>query len=298
MLTALNAGIIRGSVSAIAVLAVAVAGAIFTGSQIGSINSGVESLATASGTWLGSLADALPFGYAFGAGMVAAVNPCGFALLPAYLTLYLGDGSDGHETRGLPARLGSATAVSGVMTLGFVLVFGIGGVILTGASQVLARFLPVLGLAIGVALVILGGRMLSGDLIYANLGERIAGRLGARAQERGPRGYFAYGVAYAAASLSCALPIFLGVVAGAMASGGMVQATIQFVLYAMGMGAVIGLLTVSTAFVKYGVLSRARAVVPYVETASAALIMAAGGYVVYYWLTLGGLLHAVGLAGR
>ena len=40
--------------------------------------------------WLTELAAVLPFGFAFGVGMVAAVNPCGFAMLPAYLSLYLG----------------------------------------------------------------------------------------------------------------------------------------------------------------------------------------------------------------
>ncbi|MEV1144506.1 hypothetical protein AB0I76_12585, partial [Micromonospora sp. NPDC049799] len=34
-----------------------------------------------------------PYGLALGAGLLAAVNPCGFALLPAYLSmLVLGDG--------------------------------------------------------------------------------------------------------------------------------------------------------------------------------------------------------------
>jgi hypothetical protein len=37
--------------------------------------------------WLTELAAVLPFGFAFGVGMVAAVNPCGFAMLPAYLSL-------------------------------------------------------------------------------------------------------------------------------------------------------------------------------------------------------------------
>ena len=40
--------------------------------------------------FLSQLAVLLPVGYAFGAGMVSAVNPCGFAMLPVYLTLYLG----------------------------------------------------------------------------------------------------------------------------------------------------------------------------------------------------------------
>lgn len=35
--------------------------------------------------WISGLAAVLPFGFAFGAGMIAAVNLCGFAMLPAYL---------------------------------------------------------------------------------------------------------------------------------------------------------------------------------------------------------------------
>jgi len=31
-----------------------------------------------------------PLAFAFGAGMVATVNPCGFAMLPAYLSFFLG----------------------------------------------------------------------------------------------------------------------------------------------------------------------------------------------------------------
>ena len=54
---------------------------------------------------------------AFSAGMVAAVNPCGFALLPAYLAYYLGLESSGDAAA--PPRggeLGRSLAVSGAMT--------------------------------------------------------------------------------------------------------------------------------------------------------------------------------------
>ena len=55
-----------------------------------------------------------PFALAITAGMVATVNPCGFALLPAYLAAFVG-----LEDR--PGRLGSvgrALAVSAVLTAG------------------------------------------------------------------------------------------------------------------------------------------------------------------------------------
>ncbi len=287
-----------GAIAALAVVTAAVVGALATGPEVGSINGGVESLSAASGSWLGRLGGALPIGYAFGAGMVAAVNPCGFALLPAYIALYLGSAEGAPSRVDLLPRFGQAIAVSVVMTLGFILVFGVAGLILSAVSAALVQYLPWLGLCVGVLLAVMGGRMLAGAMVYTSLGEQIAGRLGGRAQERGPRGYFAYGLAYAAASLSCVLPIFLGVVAGAMAAGGIVAATIQFVLYALGMGTVIAILTVSSAFLKLGAVARARRLVRHVEPASAVLLLLAGGYIVYYWLTLGGILTTLGLAVR
>jgi len=58
----------------------------------------IYTLSQQASTWLGSVADLLPVGYAFGAGMVSTVNPCGFALLPAYLGLYLGTGTERYAS--------------------------------------------------------------------------------------------------------------------------------------------------------------------------------------------------------
>ena len=52
-------------------------------------------------------------GLAFGAGLVAALNPCGFALLPAYLTLVVRT----EQAGGLTA-VGRALAATVAMTLG------------------------------------------------------------------------------------------------------------------------------------------------------------------------------------
>jgi cytochrome c biogenesis protein CcdA len=229
--------------------------------------------------------------------MVAAVNPCGFALLPAYLAMYVGSGSR-VGTRGVGSRALQVLAVSGAMTAGFVLIFGAAGLLLGAASAVITPYLPWLGLTVGVFLVLMGGRMLGGALIYHTLGDRIANFFGATAQQRNPRGYFAYGLAYAAASLSCALPIFLAVVASALSSGGMLSATGQFLLYALGMGFVIMLLTAATAFFQQGIAARARPLARFVDPASAILLLFAGSYVVYYWLTLGGILASIGVATR
>ena len=43
---------------------------------------------------MAGLSTLLPVGYAFSAGMVASVNPCGFLLLPSYILYHLGNNDE------------------------------------------------------------------------------------------------------------------------------------------------------------------------------------------------------------
>ena len=68
-------------------LAIAFVGALAIGGgdSIDGINLFVETLSGNSGSFFGSLGIIAPLGFAFGAGVAAAFNPCGFAMLPAYM---------------------------------------------------------------------------------------------------------------------------------------------------------------------------------------------------------------------
>src|SRR5690625_991760 len=64
------------------------------------------------------------FAYAFTAGMVAPVNPCGFAMLPAYLGFFLGSDDASRDPLGAWLRgFSCGAAVSG----GFWLLFALAG---------------------------------------------------------------------------------------------------------------------------------------------------------------------------
>ena len=67
--------------------------------------------------WMNALAVLLPFGYSFGAGMVSTVNPCGFSLLPAYLSLYLGGHDDRPTSIHLLRKGGKALLIGTAVTL-------------------------------------------------------------------------------------------------------------------------------------------------------------------------------------
>jgi len=65
--------------------------------------------------------------------------------------------------------------------------------------------------------------------------------------------------------------------------------------FALGMGLVIAALTVSIALFKHAAVSRVRRALPYVGPVSAFLLLLAGAYIVYYWLTIGGILKTAGV---
>lgn len=236
--------------------------------------------------WLSVLSEALPFGFAFGAGMVAAVNPCGFAMLPAYLSLYLGAEEEDFEKRSAATRLLRALLVGVTVSLGFVLLFSLVGFVVSFGGVALLGAMPWVGTLIGTALVLLGLWMLAGRTLYAGAFERFAGRIG-NPKDMSLKGFFLFGLAYGIGSLSCTLPVFLMVIGTGIASGGLLSGVGQFLVFGLGMASVLVALTLALALFKQGLVTRLRKAMPYVRLASAALLVVAGAYVIYYWLSYG-----------
>ena len=272
-------------------LTVAILGAALTGDDnlTGGINGFIEGLSGGSSSRLGSIA---PLGiFAFAAGMVATVNPCGFAMLPAYLGLYLGSNDSRASSRNPVPRLAKALLIGLVVTSGFVLLFGITGIVFLAGAEAISDFIGWIGLSIGILLTIGGSWLLGGGKLYSSFASRAASHMGNPGQVS-VRGYFMFGLSYGTASLSCTLPIFLSVVGVGvtLTSATILDSLGQFVLYALGMGLVIVLMTLGMAIFKEATVGFLRKTLPLVQPLGAVLMIVAGAYVVYYWLTIGGLI--------
>ena len=224
----------------------------------------------------------LGFGAAFVAGAIAAFNPCGFALVPAYLGLYLGEaGSAG------PASVARALWVSLIVSLAFLAVFGIVGASVGVAATATTRVLPWLGLVAGVMLVIVGAAFLAGWHPASALGARLAGRLGAEAGRSGVRGYAAFGVAYGLASLSCTLPVVFAVIGAGAGSTDTAAAALRLVSFAAGVACVLAVVTIVAGVVGTRALRAWRRLGALVPAVGGVLLLLAGSYTLYYWLTIG-----------
>jgi len=227
----------------------------------------------------------LAFGYAFGAGMVAAVNPCGIVLLPALVTYYLGQ--SGAKTAA--GRVGRALLLSLLTAAGFILLFTGVGLILGAGGRMLVDLFPVAGVVIGLIFTVLGSWL---ALRGAGFGIAAVGRAaGYGSLGGGLLSPFLFGVGYAVASLACTLPVFLVVVGSALAAGSLTEAAARFLAYGLGMGLVLSVVIVATSLFHAVVARFIRAVVPYVHSVAAALLIGAGVFLIKYWLVALGLLR-------
>lgn len=237
--------------------------------------------------WLSQIASYLPLGYAFGAGMVSAVNPCGFAMLPVYLSLYLGADDKDYRTRSRLSRLVKAVWVTLVVTSGFGLLFGLVGILVSAGGSFLGGIMPWIAVTVGSLLLFLGIWILIGKHFSFNFMLRLANNIG-DPRNLTLKGFFLFGVAFGATSLSCTLPIFLAVMGSSLTAGDFIKGLVQFFSYIAGMGTVLLILTLGMAFVKEGVVVGAmRKILPHVQKVSAVFIIFAGAYILYYWLSSG-----------
>ena len=229
-----------------------------------------------------NLAVLLPVGYAFAAGMVASVNPCGVLMLPSYVMYQLHtEGAKSSTAR----RALRAVLIAAMVTAGFILIFAaVGGIIAAGGQWLVSSF-PYVGLIIGVAMAALGIWILATDKTLSILG---AGPVSIE-RERNLKNGFVFGIVYAVGSLSCTLPIFLVVVGTSLTGGGLASSFGQFIGYALGMGTIIFLVTIGAALFRRAMGRWMRLVTPYIHRVSAMFLIGAGAYLLYYWLFVSGL---------
>ncbi|KDO94530.1 cytochrome C biosynthesis protein [Mycobacterium avium subsp. hominissuis A5] len=215
-------------------------------------------------------------GLAVAAGMVAALNPCGFAMLPAYLLLVVRGA--GTRAPGVAAA-GRALAATTGMALGFLTVFGLFGALTVSAAGAVQRWLPYATVVVGVLLVALGGWLLAGRSLSA-LTPRPVGPRWAPTARLGSM--YGYGISYAIASLSCTVGPFLAVTAAGLRSGSLLTGAAVYLGYVAGLTLVVGVLAVAAATASAATADRLRRMLPFVDRISGAVLVLVGLYVAYY----------------
>ncbi len=215
------------------------------------------------------------FAYSFILGVLAAVNPCGFVLLPTYLIFFLGTREEPNLKTG--ERLRRALVVSSGISFGFLAIFFVIGVISRLFTQWIELNAKYASLTIGIVLVIGGARMLTGwtpKFAVPQLGG---------VQTKTFRATVVYGVAYAVASIGCTIGFLTTAVFGSIALHGFVSGVLSILLYGLGMAMLVTALTVSLAFAKTGLLTIVKNQLHLIQRLGAIFVTLTGIYLVFYW---------------
>ena len=212
---------------------------------------------------------------AFTTGMVVTVNPCGFAMLPAYLSFFVG--AEAAETP-LPIRdaVRRALVVGSAMTAGFVATFAVVGLTVSRLSDAAYTITPWMSVVIGLALTVFGIALLAGlqpmvRLPHLDRGGRTTGVVS----------MVLFGVSYAVASVGCTLPLFVGTMSTVFGRS-LGQGIQYFVAYALGFGLIITTLTITLAVGERSLVGHVRRVLPFVHRIAGGMLVLTGSYIAYY----------------
>ena len=226
--------------------------------------------------------------FAFSAGVVSAVNPCGFAMLPAYLGLYMSTSIYEKDSTHYGKMILKGLFIGCCVGLGVLSLFLFVGLITGFALNFIRSIMEWVGLLLGVGLITIGIWLMNGGWVYTGLTARIGQSIGNPTQIS-LKGFFLFGVSYGVASLSCTLPIFLSVVGINLNGSSIYDSMMQFALYGAGMGSMILFVTLSMAILKGVMIRYIKLALPYVERIGFFLVVLSGMYIVFYWMTIGGV---------
>ena len=213
----------------------------------------------------------------FTLGIVTAINPCGFAMLPTWLGYFLGrDTADRHAR---PEQVVRAVSVSLTLSAAFVILFGALGLAVNSITSeaTIADKTPWVTVILGLCLVPYGLTLLTGRQV----------RIPFFKPGRGPRdrefwSVVGFGASYAVVSISCSAPIFLLHVAGSFGRDGIVDGIAVYLAYAAGMAAVITSLTLSLALARGGLARHLRRLLPHFDRIGALALLLGGTYLIVY----------------
>jgi cytochrome c biogenesis protein CcdA len=212
----------------------------------------------------------------FTAGLLAAINPCGFVLLPTYLVYFLG--MENLRPGAERASLLPAVKVSLAVSAGFMSIFVVIGAITKLSTDWFVVKAQWISLLIGVALVVLGVAMLFGYRLpfttpKLDIGER----------DRSVGSMYVFGLAYAVASIGCTIVPFTGVVLGSFSTRGLRTGIAAIALYGVGMALLVTGLTVTLAFANTALLRVLRRGMAWFEQLAGILLILTGMYLCWYW---------------
>jgi cytochrome c biogenesis protein CcdA len=244
--------------------------------------------------------DAVIIGFAFSAGAVAFLNPCGFAMLPSYISYFVESNTQqiinkSSNSRLILVRLTRGGLVGILVTAAFIATFGLAGIAISSIGIGIVKFLPWIAVSSGIVIIGIGIAKIFGRTVHMNIpsprGLLYTAKSGnERGKEPSFLNFFLFGIGYSIASLSCTLPLFLFIIFQGLSAGGIREGFIVFLSYALGMGSVMIAISLAISASNQTFVRYLKKLAPKMNIITSIVLILAGSYLIYYNLIIGKLL--------
>jgi cytochrome c-type biogenesis protein len=224
---------------------------------------------------------------AFAAGIASFFSPCSFPMLPGYVGYYFS--LEEEEQRSKKEVIKKALPLGIAAALGILLVYlFIGGLVMAIGSPILP-FIPILAPIVAVVVIVLGILMLTNIQYYriTNTINNVSGRvlsifkfrdntMSSFFNQRETGTNFVYGMGYGLAAAGCTLPIFLLIITGALSTGGFLSGMFIFLIYGIGMGIFMVVVTLLVATSKDTIINKMKMSTHRIKVVSGVVMIIAG----------------------
>jgi len=204
----------------------------------------------------------------FAAGVVALFSPCGFPMLPGYISYYMG----------VEISYRKAIPLGMACSFGLIMIFSFIGFLATIIGGFFSLFTSLLELIAGLIMIFMGVGMIF-ELRISKLWIPIIS-----SKKKGIFGIFLYGITYGLATIGCSAPIFLSILSYAIANGGLIQGLLTFIVYASGMGFPIIIITILMVKVKNLMLNKVVMRTQRLHKISGTVLISIGLYLTYFYI--------------
>ncbi len=256
--------------------------------------------------------------FAFSAGAISFLNPCGFAMLPAYISYFIESTIKQHSLSNLAQssnvrsgsgkisrlildrKMGVGISIGIIITVAFVTIFGLTGLAISAAGTGITKYFPWIAVMSGIVIIGIGVSNILGKTFHINIplpkglvSTNIGNNNGKSSNKNNKLTYlkfFLFGIGYSIASLSCTLPVFLLVVFQGISTGGLLDGFLVFLLYALGMGIIMTGISLAISISNQPFMRLMAKLSSKINVITSIILIGAGLYLLYYNIIIGKLL--------
>tara|TARA_B100001741_G_scaffold138472_1_gene114093 strand:+ start:247 stop:801 length:555 start_codon:yes stop_codon:yes gene_type:complete len=180
-------------------------------------------------------------------------------------------------------KISESILISTTVTIGFILIFFLFGLLISSGFYALKNIFSYLGLFISVILLAYGFYMLSGRTVYFSGLNKLANSMGS-SDDKNLKFYFYYGISFGLTSLSCSLPVFMSIVFSFSNTSSIGNLFLDFALFSMGSWISLIIVSISLLFLKV-VIEKIKIFFKIYNYLASVILILSGSYLILYWMS-------------